>query len=186
MISTSNFRRGSKIQYKGDPYEVVDFQHVKMGRGGAIVRTKMKNLRTGSIIEDTFKGGEKLETPNLEEKSMQFLYVQENMYYFMDMESYEQFPLSIDQLGESRKFLKDNMQVKVLYYSDSPIAVETPIFVELKITKTDPGVKGDTASGGNKPAELETGLIVKVPFHLNEGDVIKVDTRTSEYVEKVR
>jgi elongation factor P len=186
MISTSNFRRGSKIQYKGDPYEVVDFQHVKMGRGSAIVRTKMKNLRTGSIIEDTFKGGEKLETPNLEEKSMQFLYVQENMYYLMDMESYEQFPLSIEQLGESKKFLKENMQVKVLYYSDSPIAVETPIFVELKITKTDPGIKGDTASGGSKPAELETGLIVKVPFHLNEGDVIKVDTRTSEYVEKVR
>ncbi|TNF52414.1 elongation factor P [bacterium] len=186
MISTSNFRRGSKIEYKGDPYEVVDFQHVKMGRGGAIVRTKMKNLRTGSIIEDTFKGGEKLETPNLEEKSMQFLYVQENMYYFMDMESYEQFPLSIEQLGESKKFLKENMQVKVLYYSNSPIAVETPIFVELKITKTDPGVKGDTASGGSKPAEMETGLIVKVPFHLNEGDVIKVDTRTSEYVEKVR
>jgi elongation factor P len=186
MISTSNFRRGSKIQYKGDPYEVVDFQHVKMGRGGAIVRTKMKNLRTGSIIEDTFKGGEKLETPNLEERSMQFLYVQENMYYLMDMESYEQFPLSIEQLGESRKFLKENMQVKVLYYSDSPIAVETPIFVELKITKTAPGIKGDTASGGSKPAELETGLIVKVPFHLNEGDVIKVDTRTSEYVEKVR
>jgi elongation factor P len=185
MISTSNFRRGSKIQYKGDPYEVVDFQHVKMGRGSAIVRTKMKNLRTGSIIEDTFKGGEKLETPNLEEKSMQFLYVQENMYYLMDMESYEQFPLSIEQLGESKKFLKENMQVKVLYYSDSPIAVETPIFVELKITKTDPGIKGDTASGGSKPAELETGLIVKVPFHLNEGDVIKVDTRTSEYVEKV-
>lgn len=186
MISTSNFRRGSKIQYKGDPYEVVDFQHVKMGRGGAIVRTKMKNLRTGSIIEDTFKGGEKLETPNLEEKSMQFLYAQENMYYFMDMESYEQFPLSIEQLGESKKFLKENMQVKVLYYSNSPIAVETPIFVELKITKTDPGIKGDTASGGSKPAETETGLIVKVPFHLNEGDVIKVDTRTSEYVEKVR
>lgn len=186
MISTSDFRRGSKIRYKGDPYEVIDFQHVKMGRGGAIVRTKMKNLRTGSIIEDTFKGGEKLETPNLEEKSMQFLYIQENMYFFMDMESYEQFPISIEQLGESKKFLKENMQVKVLYYSDSPIAVETSIFVELKITKTDPGIKGDTASGGSKPAELETGLIVKVPFHLNEGDVIKIDTRTSEYVEKVR
>jgi elongation factor P len=186
LISTNEFRRGSKILFKGDPYEVIDFQHVKMGRGGAIVRTKMKNLRTGSTIEDTFKGGEKLETPNLEEKSMQYLYNQDDLYYFMDMDTYEQFPISPDQLGETRKFLKENMQVKVLYYSGSPIAVETSIFVELAIVKTDPGIKGDTASGGSKPAETETGLIVKVPFHLNEGDVIKVDTRTSEYVEKVK
>jgi elongation factor P len=186
LISTNEFRRGSKILFKGDPYEVIDFQHVKMGRGGAIVRTKMKNLLTGSIIEDTFKGGEKLEKPNLEEKSMQYLYNQDNLYYFMDMESYEQSPISLEHLGESRKYLKENMNVKVLYFSGSPIAVETPIFVELSIVKTDPGFKGDTASGGNKPAELETGLIVKVPFHLNESDVIKVDTRTAEYVEKVR
>jgi elongation factor P len=186
VISSNEFRKGSKIEHKGDPYEVIDFQHVKMGRGGAIVRTKMKNLRTGSTIEETFKGGEKLNTPNLEDKSMQYLYNQDDLYYFMDTENYEQLPLNYDQLGDSKKFLKDNMNVKILFYSGSPISVETPIFVELKITKTDPGVKGDTASGGNKPAELETGLTVKVPFHLNEGDTIKVDTRSSEYVEKVK
>jgi elongation factor P len=186
VISTNEFRRSSKILFKGDPYEVIDFQHVKMGRGGAIVKTKMKNLRTGSIIEGTFKGGEKLETPNLEEKSMQYLYAQDNMYYFMDMDNYEQSPLSPEQLGDSMKFIKENMQVKVLYFSGYPLTVEIPIFVELKITKTDPGIKGDTASGGSKPAKLETGLTIKVPFHLNEGDTIKVDTRTSEYVEKVR
>jgi elongation factor P len=186
LISTNEFRKGSKIEFKGDPYEVIDFQHVKMGRGGAIVRTKMKNLRTGSTIEATFKGGEKLEKPNLEEKSMQYLYNQDDMYYFMDTENYEQFPLNPEQLGDSKRFLKENMTVKVLYFSGSPLTVEMPIFVELQITKTDPGIKGDTASGGSKPAVLETGLTVKVPFHLNEGDIIKVDTRTSEYVEKVR
>lgn len=186
MISTNEFRRGSKILFKDDPYEVIDFQHVKMGRGGAIVRTRMKNLKTGSIVEETFKGGEKLDTPDLEERSMQYLYGQDDLYHFMDTETYEQSPLTIDQLGESRRFLKDNMQVRVLYYEGSPIAVEVPIFVELKIIKTDPGIKGDTASGGSKPATLESGLTVKVPFHLSEGDTVKIDTRTSEYVEKVR
>lgn len=186
MISTNEFRRGSKIEFKGDPYEIIDFQHVKMGRGSAMVRTKIKNLRTGSITEETFKGGEKLDTPNLEERTMQYLYNQDNMFFFMDMENYEQFPLNPEQLGESKKFLKENMVVKVLYYSGSPLTIELPIFVELKIVKTDPGVKGDTASGGSKPAVLETGVTVKVPFHLNEGDIIKIDTRTSEYIERVK
>ncbi len=186
MISTNEFRKGSKVEFKGDPYEIIDFQHVKMGRGGAIVRTKMKNMRTGSIIEETFKGGEKLNTPNLEERSMQYLYNQDDMYYFMDMESYEQFPLNLEQLGETKNFLKENMAVKVLYYGGAPLTVEVPMFVELQIVKTDPGLKGDTASGGSKPAVLETGLTVKVPLHLNEGDIIKVDTRTSQYVERVK
>lgn len=186
MISTNEFRKGSKIEFKGNPYEIIDFQHVKMGRGGAIVRTKIKNLRTGSIIEETFKGGEKLETPNLEERSMQYLYNQDDMYFFMDMENYEQLPLSLEQLGDSKKFLKENLVVKILYYSGTPIAVETPIFVKLKIVKTVPGIKGDTASGGSKPAVLETGVTVRVPFHLNEENIIKIDTRTLEYVEKVK
>lgn len=186
MISTSNFRKGSKIKFKGDPYEIIDFQHVKMGRGGAIVRTKIKNLRTGSIVEETFKGGEKLETPDLQEKSMQYLYNQDDMYFFMDTGNYEQIPLSPEQLGNSKKFLKENMVVKILFYDSSPIAVEIPIFVELKIVKTAPGIKGDTASGGSKPAVLETGVTVKVPFHINEGDIIKVDSRTSAYVERVK
>ncbi len=186
MISTGEFRKGAKIEFKNAPYEIIDFQHVKMGRGGAIVRTKLKNLKTGSIIEESFKGGEKLETPDLEEKSMQYLYKQDDMYYFMDTENYEQFPITPEQLGDAKKFLKENMVVKVLYYKGSPITVELPMFVELMIAKTDPGIRGDTASGGSKPAILETGATVKVPFHLNEGDIIKVDTRTSEYIERVK
>jgi len=186
VISTSEFRKGAKIEFKGTPYEIIDFQHVKMGRGGAIVRTKLKNLKTGGIVDETFKSGEKLDTPDLEERSMQYLYREGDMYYFMDTENYEQLPLTPDQLGEAKRFLKENMVVKVLYYSGSPIAVELPIFVELMIAKTEPGVRGDTASGGSKPAVLETGATIKVPFHLNEGDIVKVDTRTSEYIEKVK
>jgi elongation factor P len=186
LITTSNFRKGSKIEFKGDPYEVIDFQHVKMARGSAIVKTKIKNMRTGGIIDTTFKGGEKINTPHLEEKSMQYLYNQDELYYFMDVDTFEQSPLSPDQLGSNKDFLKENMVVKVLYYSGSPIAVELPIFVELKIARTAPGIKGDTASGGSKPAVLETGVTVKVPFHINEGDVIKVDTRKSEYVERIK
>jgi elongation factor P len=186
VISTSDFRRGSKIEYKGAPHEVIDFQHVKMGRGGAIVRTKLKNLKTGSIFDDAFKGGEKFKTPNLDERHMQYLYNDGNQYHFMDNESYEQIPLTSEQLGDAKKFLKENMTAKILLYSGSPLSVELPTFVELAIVKTDPGFKGDTASGGSKPAVLESGVTVKVPFHLNEGDIIKVDTRTSEYIERVK
>ena len=186
MISTSDFRKGAKIEFRGAPHEIIDFQHVKMGRGGAIVRTKLKNLKTGSVVDETFKAGEKLETPDLEERSMQYLYRAEDLCYFMDTENYEQLPLTTEQLGDAIKFLKENMVVKVLFYKGSPLTVELPIFVELMISKTEPGVRGDTASGGSKPAVLETGATVKVPFHLNEGDIIRIDTRTSEYVEKVR
>ncbi len=186
MISTSDFRKGAKIEYKGAPHEIVDFQHHKMGRGGAIVRTKLKNLKTGSIFDDSFKGGEKFKTPNLEEKSMQYLYKEDELFYFMDNESYEQLPLRIEQLGDAMKFLIENMEAKMLFYSGEPLTVEVPMFVELKITKTDPGFKGDTASGGSKPALVESGLTVKVPFHLAEGDIIKIDTRTSEYIERVK
>ncbi len=186
MISTSDFRKGKKIEFRGAPHEIIDFQHVKMGRGGAIVRTRLKNLKTGSVVEETFKSGERLETPDLKERSMQYLYREGEMYYFMDTENYEQLPLTTEQLDDARKFLKENMVVKVLYYDGSPLIVELPIFVELMITKTEPGVRGDTASGGSKPAVLETGATIKVPFHLNEGDIVKVDTRTSEYIEKVK
>jgi len=186
LISTSEFRKGTKIEYKDDPYEIIDFQHVKMGRGGAIVRTRIKNLRTGSIIEGTFKGGERFNTPQLEEKTMQYLYNQGDTYFFMDMESYEQSSLTTGQLGDSKRFLRENMEVRVLYHRDSPINVELPIFVELKIVQTDPGIRGDTATGGSKPATLETGAIIKVPLHLNEGDVVRVDTRTGEYIERIK
>jgi len=186
MISTSDFRKGAKIEYKGAPHEIIDFQHHKMGRGGAIVRTKLKNLITGSIFDDSFKGGEKFSTPNLEERTMQYLYNDGDHYHFMDNETYEQTPLTAEQLGDARRFLKENMEAKILFYSGSPIAVEVPMFVELAIAKTDPGFKGDTASGGSKPAILESGVTVKVPFHLNEGDIIKIDTRTAEYIERVK
>jgi elongation factor P len=186
VISTSDFRKGAKIEFRDAPYEIIDFQHVKMGRGGAIVRTKLKNLKTGGIVDETFKAGERFETPDLEERSMQYLYREKDLCYFMDMENYEQLPLTTEQLGDARRFLKENMVVKVLFYKGSPLTVELPIFVELMIAKTEPGVRGDTASGGSKPAVLETGATVKVPFHLNEGDIIKVDTRTSEYIEKVK
>jgi elongation factor P len=187
LISTSDFRKGLKVEFKGEPCEIIDFQHVKMGRGGAIVRTKMRNIKTGAVLEETFRSGEKLETPGLEEKTMQYLYAQDGMHYFMDQETYEQIPLTSAQLGDAKKFLKENMKVKILYHKGMPISVELPTFVALIITRTDPaGFKGDTASGGNKPATLETGAVVRVPFHINEGDTIKIDTRTSEYIERVK
>jgi elongation factor P len=186
VIATSDFRKGLKIEYKGDPYEIIDFQHVKMGRGGAIVKTKMKNLKTGSIVEDTIRSGEKFPTPELEERKMQYLYMQDELYYFMDQETFEQVPLNEAQLGDARLFLKENTEVEILNYKGSPLNVELPTFIELAVVKTDPGFKGDTASGGGKPAVLETGAVVRVPFHINEGDTIKVDTRTSEYIERVK
>jgi elongation factor P len=186
LITTADFRRGAKIVYKGEPCEVVEFLHSKMGRGGALVKTKMKNLITGAVLEDTFRSGEKFDSPQLEEKSMQYLYEQDNMYYFMDTESYEQMPLNEEQLGDSKILLKENTEATMLIYNGEPIAVDLPIFVELEVSETDPGFKGDTASGGSKPATLETGAVVKVPFHVNIGDVIKVDTRTLEYIERVR
>ncbi len=187
LISTSDFKKGLKVEFKGEPCEIIDFQHVKIGRGGAIVRTKLKNLKTGAVLEETFRSGEKLEKSGLEEKTMQYLYSQDGAYYFMDIETYEQIPLMLSQLGETKNFIKENMTVKILYHKDMPISVEVPTFVELVVVKTDPaGFKGDTASGGGKPATLETGAVVKVPFHINEGDTIKVDTRSSEYIERVK
>lgn len=186
MISTSDFRRGLKVEYKGDPYEIVDFLHVKMGRGGATVKTKLKNLRTGGIIEETLRAGEKLPKPELQERKMQYLYMQDELYYFMDSETFDQIALTGEQLGDGKLFMKENMEVKILYYKGSPMNVELPMFLELRVSKTEPGFKGDTASGGSKPATLETGAIVRVPFHINEGDTIKVDIRTSEYIERVK
>jgi len=186
LISTSDFRKGLKIEFRGDPYEIVDFLHVKMGRGGANVKTKMKNLKTGSVVEETIRSGEKFPPPELEERKMQYLYMQDGLYYFMDQETYEQLPLTTDQLGDAKLFLKENIEVKILNYKGTPLNVELPTFIELVIVQTDPGFKGDTASGGGKPAKLETGAMVRVPFHINEGDTIKVDTRTSEYIERVK
>ena len=186
MLSTSDFRNGLKIEIEGEPYAIVEFQHVKPGKGGAFVRTKLKSIKTGSVIDRTFRSGEKFDEPNLEEKEMQYLYASESQYNFMDSKNYEQIALTEEQLGESRKYIKENMNVKILFYNEKPLGVEVPMFVELKIVKTDPGVRGDTATGGAKPATLETGAVIKVPLFMNEGEKIKIDTRTGEYIERVK
>ncbi len=185
-VSTTEFRTGLKIEIDGEPYVIVDFQHVKPGKGGAFVRTKIKSLRSGNVIDRTYRAGEKLDVPELEEKTMQYLYAAAKDRVFMDTTSYEQVSLSEQQLGDSINYLKENMEIKVLYYKGAPINIEVPMFVELAIAKTDPGVRGDTASGGSKPATLETGAVLKVPFYLNEGDVVKVDTRTGTFIERVK
>ncbi len=186
MYGTNQFRNGLKIELDNEPFVIVEFQHVKPGKGGAFVRTKLKSLLTGNVLERTFRSGEKVEKPQLEEKEMQYLYVSDNQYHVMDMETYEQLFLTEKQLGTSKNYLQENVVVKVLFYNGQPIGVDVPIFVELRIAKTDPGVRGDTASGGTKPATLETGATVQVPLFLNEGDVIKVDTRTGGYIERVQ
>lgn len=186
MISTSEFRNGLKIELGGEPYVILEFLHVKPGKGGAFVRTKLKSLKNGSVVEKTFRAGERIEEPELEEREFQYLYSSGEDYFFMDMANYEHTSLTSEQLGDKKRFMKENMVIKVLYQKEIPIGIELPIFVELMVEKTHPGVRGDTASGGNKPAILETGATVKVPLHINEGDIIKIDTRTSEYIERVR
>ena len=186
MISTAEFRNGSRIELEGDPYYIVEFQHVKPGKGGAFVRTKLKNYRTGNVIDRTFRSGERLSEPDMEERDMQFLYSSGDSYSFMDTETFDQFTYERKQLGENVDLLKEDTVVKVLIHDHAPIAVELPIFIELKVTETDPGIRGDTASGGTKPAIVETGAVIKVPLYLEVGEVIKIDTRTREYVERVR
>jgi elongation factor P len=185
-VSTAEFRKGLKIELEGEPYIIVDFQHVKPGKGGAFVRTRLKSLITGNVIDRTFRSGEKVQTPALEERMMQYLYQEEDKYHFMDTDSYEQIALMADHLGEESNFLQENVEVKIVFHNGQPIGVELPTFVELKIAQTDPGVKGDTATGGTKPATLETGAVIQVPLFLNEGDVIKVNTRTGDYIERIR
>ncbi len=186
MISTADFRNGARLELDGAPYYIVEFQHVKPGKGGAFVRTKLKNYKTGNVIDRTFRSGERFKEPNLEDREMQFLYAAGDTYTFMDTENFEQFPYEKKQLGDNADLLKENMVVKILLHEQEPIAVELPIFIELKVRDTEPGVRGDTASGGIKRAVVETGAVVKVPLYLEVGEVIKIDTRTREYVERVR
>ncbi|GAQ95676.1 elongation factor P [Thermodesulfovibrio aggregans] len=186
MISTSEFKKGLKIEYKGEPYEIIDFQHVKMQQRAPIVRTKIKNLKTGRVLEENFPAGEKFEKPELEEKQMQYLYSQGDSYVFMDMESYEQIAIPAEKIGDALYYIKEEMIVDVIYYKGEPLLIQPPMFVELRVVETEPAFKGDTASGGTKPAKLETGLTVKVPFHIQTGDLLKIDTRTGEYIEKVK
>lgn len=186
MISTSDFKNGAKLELDGDPYTIVEFQHVKPGKGGAFVRTKLKNLKTGNLLERTFRSGEKFDTPDLLDREMQFLYAEGAEYHFMDNNTYEQLFITSDQLGAAKDFLKENMVVRILFFQGKPLGVDLPLFVELKIVETDPGIRGDTATGGTKIAKLETGGTVKVPLYIEEGTVIKVDTRTGTYVERVK
>jgi elongation factor P len=174
------------MELAGTPYYIVEFQHVKPGKGGAFVRTKLKNFKTGQVLERTFRSGEKFDEPDLEECEMQFLYSAGASYTFMDTSSYEQFTYQKDQLGDDTDLLKENTTVEILLYEGSPISMILPTFMELEVVETDPGIRGDTASGGTKPAIVETGATVKVPLYLGTGEVIKVNTRTREYVERVR
>ncbi len=185
MYSTTDFRRGLKIEYKGEPYEIVEFQHVKPGKGAAFVKTRMKNLLTGNVLDINFRSGDKFEKPDLEEKEMQFLYSDGSGYWFMDVETYDQISIPVENIGDKAGFLQEGIQVSILFYKSKAIDIDLPNFVELKVAETEPGVRGDTVSGGSKPAKLETGLVVNVPLFINEGDVIKIDTRTGEYVERV-
>lgn len=186
MISTTDFRGGVRLMVDGEPFYIVEFQHVKPGKGGAFVRTKLKSYLSGNVLDRTFRSGERFDEPDLEEREMQFLYATGNSYTFMDTETYEQLSFEKSQLGENADLLKENMTVKILIYEHRPIAVELPIFIELKVVDAEPGVRGDTASGGTKPAVVETGATIKVPLYLEVGTVIKIDTRTRAYVERVR
>lgn len=185
MISTNDFRTGLTIEVEGEIYTVVEFQHVKPGKGSAFVRSKLKNLRTGAVIERTFRAGEKVPRAHLERKEMQYLYREGDSFVFMDNETYEQVSLTPDQLGDSVKYLKDNMNIYLLTHDGNLIGVELPNFVELEVVAADPGVRGDTATGGTKSATLETGLTIQVPLFVEVGDVVRVDTRTGEYLERV-
>ena len=185
QYSTAQFRKGLKIEIDGKPFTIVDFQHVKPGKGGAFVRTKMKSLISGNVLDKTFRSGEKVDVPNLEERKMSFLYQDDSGYWFMDTETYEQMNLTEDHVEDAIGFLKENVEVNILFHNGSPIGIELPMFMELAVVQTDPGVRGNTASGGSKPAKLETGITVQVPLFINEGDVLKIDTRTKAYIERV-
>ncbi len=184
MIFAGDLRPGMKIEVDGMPFLVTDYHWVKPGKGGAFNRTKLKNMRTGAIVERTFRTEEKLPSAELEEKRVQFLYQSGDEFHFMDTETYEQFFLSESQLGDARKYLKEEMVVTIVSHRGSPLAVEVPTFVELTVAKTDPGVRGDTASGGSKPATMESGAVIQVPLFINVGDRLRVDTRTGTYIER--
>ena len=185
MVSAGDFRKGLTIELDGQVYTVVDFQHVKPGKGAAFVRTKIKNIMTGSVLERTFNPTERVTRARVETKEMQYLYNDGNLYYFMDTETYEQIPLNREQVEDAMKYVKENMNVTIKFFKGSPFSVEPPNFVELVVAETEPGVRGDTVTGGTKPATLETGAVIHVPLFVNTGDVIRVDTRTDEYMERV-
>ena len=184
MISAGDFRNGATFELDGQIFQVIEFQHVKPGKGAAFVRTKLKNVVSGSTVERTFNPSDKMPKAHIERKDMQYLYNDGELFHFMDVESFEQLPLNADAIGDALKFVKEEVVVKVLTFKGNVFGIEPPNFVELKITETEPGFKGDTATGATKPATMETGAIVKVPLFVNEGEVIRIDTRTGEYMER--
>ena len=185
MVSSNNFKTGMTIEYKGDIFQILEFQHVKPGKGAAFVRTKLKNVITGAVLEKTFNPSEKLQGAEIEKKEMQYLYNDGDLYYFMDNETYDQMPLNKDDIGDCLKYLKENMEVTILSFKGKVFAVEPPIFVELEVTYTEPGFAGNTTTTSGKPATLETGLELQVPMFVNIGDILRIDTRTCEYMERV-
>lgn len=185
MISAGEFRNGITFEFEGNVYQVIEFQHVKPGKGAAFVRTKLKNVITGGVVEKTFRPTEKFEKAHIERKSMSYSYNDGDLYYFMDNETFDMLPLAPDQLGDALKFVMENMNVTILSYKGNVFGVEPPTFVELIVSDTEPGFKGDTTTGATKPATLETGAVINVPLFVNQGDKIRVDTRTGEYMERV-
>lgn len=185
MISAGDFRNGITIEYEGNIYQIVEFQHVKPGKGAAFVRTKLKNIINGGVVEKTFRPTEKCPQARIDRKDMQYLYADGDLYNFMDVESYDQIALNADSIGDALKFVKENEMVKICSHNGNVFAVEPPLFVELEVTETEPGFKGDTATGASKPATVETGATVSVPLFVEIGDVIKIDTRTGEYLSRV-
>jgi len=184
MIVAGDFKKGITVEFDGGVWTIVDFQHVKHGKGAAFVRTKIKNVMTGAVIERTFNPTDKMPRAHIESKEMEYLYNDGELYYFMDPETYEQIPLNYDKVEDAIKFVKENSPVNIRYFNGEPFSVEAPNFVELEVTKTEPGFRGDTASNTYKPATLETGFTVMVPLFINIGDVLKIDTRTGEYLSR--
>ena len=185
VYSAGDFRNGTTFEMDGNVFKVVEFQHVKPGKGSAFVRTKLKNVITGAVIEKTFNPSEKYPGAEIEKRDMQYLYEDGGLYYFMDNNTYEQIPLNEEQIGDALKYMKENMDMKILSYKGKVFAVEPPMFVELEVTYTEPGFSGNTTTTSGKPAKLETGLELQVPMFVNIGDVLKIDTRTCEYMERV-
>lgn len=185
MLSAGDFRNGITIEYENNIYQIIEFQHVKPGKGAAFVRSKLKNIISGGVVEKTFRPTEKFEEARIDRVDMQYLYNDGDLFYFMDMNTFEQIGLNQEQIGDALKFVKENEMVKVISHKGNVFAVEPPLFVELEITDTEPGFKGDTATGATKPATVETGALVYVPLFVNLGDKIKIDTRTGEYLSRV-
>lgn len=185
MISAGEFRNGVTFEMDDQVFQIIEFQHVKPGKGAAFVRTKIRNVITGATVERTFNPTDKFEKAQINKRDMLFLYKDGDLYYFMDEQTYEQIPLNESSIGSTLEFVKENMSCKVLFFKEQVIGIEPPTFVELEITETEPGFKGDTATGANKPAIVETGAQIKVPLFVNQGDIVRIDTRTGEYMERV-